>query len=546
MKRPRVLSALGVLVVSLLVATGAVALTSQHHLVRSPTPRWVKHVQRYRGGISDGVRATLGTRAAGVKTNASGSTLTTQKNPQVSVATTNVQANTDTEPALPQNETAVAYSVDDPATAVAASNDYIDGGLWIGTTHDGGATWENQFISSQFAATRDWCNGGDPSVVYSAKDHTFYASMLCFFRAHPESGVEVIQSTDGGDHWTGARFASTVVSNVAAKGPTIDDSVFYDKELLAVDNNATSSHYGRLYVTYIKFHLLGNGFSDYCPAQIAYTDDVDANDDGILSDTMWTRRAIVPDAPGANGLGESANQWATPVIDSSGGVNVAYAIEDCNTAIDRGLRFKRSTTGGSTWPNSPTVIDKAGQFADNPDPSDHLPNKNARIPISLSMGWNPASTTLALAYQNNVNAATSGADITVQTSSDNGTTWSDIQYVSVEADGTTPAPNDQFFPSIQADPGSAGWHVMFYDNRNDPDNTLIETFLAETSGAVWTNTDISTASWNPNLSFFSSGSFFGDYIQLAEAPGYEYPIWADGRNTPGPPKGQTDIFTVPN
>jgi hypothetical protein len=87
---------------------------------------------------------------------------------------------------------------------------------------------------------------------------------------------------------------------------------------------------------------------------------------------------------------------------------------------------------------------------------------------------------------------------------------------------------------------------MFYDNRNDAGNTRIETFLAERSGAGWANTDISTVAWNPNLAFFASGSFIGDYSGLAEAPGFEYPIWADGRNSLGPPKGQTDIFTVPN
>jgi hypothetical protein len=545
MTRRRVLPALSIIVAGSLVAAAATAATSQPHRVRSATPRWVKHVERYPGGISDGVRATLGTRGAGVKTTALGSTVATRSNRRVAASSSNVQANTDTVPALPQNETAVAYNLDDPSNAVAASNDYIDGGLWIGTTHDGGNTWQSQFLASQFPGTRDFCTGGDPTVVYSARDHTFYAAQLCFFRAHPESGVEVIQSTDGGDHWTGGRFSAVAVSNALPDG-SIDDSVFYDKELLAVDNSPSSNHYGRLYVTFIKFHLLSDGSSDYCPAQIAFTDNVDPDNNGILSDTAWTRKSINPDAPGAGGLGPSANQWATPVIDDNGSVDVAYAIEDCNTAIDRGLRFKRSTNGGASWPSNPKVIDQPGQFADNPDPADHLPNKNARIPISLSLAFNPVSNQLGLAYQNNVNAANSGADITFQSSSNNGNTWSNIQYVGVQADGTTPAPRDQFFPSIQADPGSDGWHVMFYDNRNDAGNTLIETFLAERSGAGWANTDISTVAWNPNLAFFASGSFIGDYSGLAEAPGFEYPIWADGRNSLGPPKGQTDIFTVPN
>ena len=60
------------------------------------------------------------------------------------------------------------------------------------------------------------------------------------------------------------------------------------------------------------------------------------------------------------------------------------------------------------------------------------------------------------------------------------------------------------------------------------------------TGAI---TNISTESWNPNQSFFDSGAFFGDYNGFAAAPGVMYPIWTDGRNTPGVPLGQTDIFT---
>ncbi|MDQ2983666.1 MAG: hypothetical protein M3R70_07055 [Actinomycetota bacterium] len=504
----------------------------------------MKHVERYSGGLSNGVRAEIGMRGAGVKTNAHGSVAPTSRNSE-GEGQSNVQANTDSSPALPQNETAVAHNIDHPANAVAASNDYIDGGLWIGTTHDGGSTWASQFLTPQFPSTRDYCTGGDPTVVYSKRNHTFYAAQLCFFRAHPESAIEVIQSTDGGDHWTGSRSSTAVITNRLPDG-SIDPSVFYDKELMAVDNHPSSPHYGRLYVSYTKFHLLPDGSSDYCPVQVGFTDKVDSNDDGILSDTAWTNVAVTPDTPGAAGLGESANQFSTPAIDDKGGVNIAYAIEDCNTASDRGLRFKRSTTGGASWPASPTVIDKPGQFADNPDPADHLPNKNARIPISPSLAFNGSSKQLGYVYQNNVNSASSGADITFQSSADYGASWSNIQYVSVKGNGTTPASNDQFFPWIQPNPRSSGWRVILYDNRNDPGNTLIETFMAKSKPGGWKNRDISSVAWNPNLAFFSSGSFIGDYNGLAVAPGYEYPVWADGRNSPGPPKGQTDIFTVPN
>ena len=83
---------------------------------------------------------------------------------------------------------------------------------------------------------------------------------------------------------------------------------------------------------------------------VGYADGLDPNGDGILTDAVWTNVPVVPDAPGAGGLGEGANQFSTPTVDDRGGVDVAYALEECNTSIDHGLRFKRSTTGGSTWP----------------------------------------------------------------------------------------------------------------------------------------------------------------------------------------------------
>jgi hypothetical protein len=544
MTQRRTLSGLGVVVAGFLIASAATtAISSQPHRVKSTKPLWVKHVERYPGGISNAVRATLGTAGAGVRTNARGSTVATRPNAKASASLKNIQMNTDTAPALPQNETQVAINEHNPSNAVAASNDYINGGLWIGTTHDGGNTWHSQFINPQVPETRDFCTGGDPTVVYSKRDRTFYAGTLCFFREHPRSGLHIIQSTDGGDHWTGGRYASVVVSNTLPDG-SVDDTVFYDKELLAMDNHPSSPHYGRLYMTYIKFHFAPDGSSDYCPVQIAFTDDVDADGDGILSDTAWARVSVNPDAPGAGGVGPSANQWATPVIDDQGGVNVAYAIEECNTALDPELKFKRSTDGGATWPATATTISKPGQFADNPNPADLLPNKNARLPISPSLAFNERSRQLGYVYQNNINSAASGADITFQSSSDYGATWSDIQYVSVQGDRTTPAGNDQYFPWIQAE--GRGWQVLFFDNRNDPANTLIETFLATSSRRGWRNANISTVAWNPNIAFFASGSFIGDYNGLAVAEDFAYPVWTDGRNSPGPPKGQADIFTVPN
>ena len=511
-------------VVILTLLTAMVGLAPGPGSSAGSPPLWVKHVQTFPGGISGGVRARL----SAIQGEAGSGGLAQQL-----VGGTDIQMNDDCDPPLPQNETSVAVNASDPMNAVAAANDYCGDGFWIGHTFDGGQTWASEFKDPKLS-TDARCFGSDPSVVYSSKDAAFYLSTLCYSPFDPSSEVQVWRSTDGGVTWTDSLEAAVAISNIADDG-SIDGSVFYDKELLAVDDNT-----GRLYLTFIKFHMVApSGRSDYCPVQLAYTDPGGASPE----DWSWSHTAVVPDAPGAKGLGPSANQWAMPIVDDTGALDVAYAIEDCNTAFDRAMYFTRSTNGGASF--TPRVrIDKAGQFADNPNRQDLLPAKHARIPLSPALAFDPTRDRLLFAYQNNINRATSGADISLQTSDDFGATWSDARTISVTASGDA-APRDQFFPWLAVDEVDGHVHAIWFDNRNHVGNKLIETFigLSTDGGETWTNVNISDVAWNPDKAFFSCGCFIGDYNGIAVGHPFLYPVWTDGRNSPGPPLGQTDIFT---
>jgi hypothetical protein len=146
-------------------------------------------------------------------------------------------------------------------------------------------------------------------------------------------------------------------------------------------------------------------------------------------------------------------------------------------------------------------------------------------------------------YQNNLHRGVSGADISLQTSDDFGATWSDARTISLTETGA-PAPRDQFFPWLSVDE-SGNVHAIWYDTRNDPAYRMIETFqaLSTDGGRTWNQTNISTAAWDPGQSFFTCGCFIGDYNAIAASDDVSYPAWTDGRNTPGRPLGQTDIFT---
>jgi hypothetical protein len=521
-------------VVTLIVAGAVLGVVGS---AQAATPRWVLHVERYPGGISAGVRAMASPQVAQARAlygagGLFGSAVS------AGLPLQNVQMNADSNPPLPQDETSVDYSRLNPMVAVAASNDYISGGVMVMRTMDGGRTWRSTRVNPEFGGSGDFCNGGDPSVVYSVRDHAFYVGQLCFFRALPFSEVQVYKSVNNGATWTPGRAASVVVSNFNYTKGTVNPSLAYDQEKLAVDNTPSSPHYGRLYVTYIKFHLLPNGFSDYCPVQAAHTDNVPTANPSLAT---WQRSPVVPDDPGGPGIGESANQSAIPQVQRNGALDITYALEDCNSGIDRHLRFQKSTNGGRSFLAHPVAIDHPGEFRDNPNPADLLAPTQFRAPLGPGFDVNKRTGTLAYVYQNNINRSRSGADISIQFSTDGGLRWSHARFLSVQ--NGHPAPRDQFFPAIDSNP-SGNWHVIWLDRRRDPKNTNIDTFQAD-SGNGWKNHRISTTSWNPNLAFFSCGCFIGDYNGLAAADPATYPTWTDGRNSAirRTGIGETDIFT---
>lgn len=506
------------------------------------TPRWVRHVQKYPGGISAGVRASLDPGLVKAKSAAAGRS---GLRPATITAGPNVLMNDDSYPKLPQNETAVAYSTANPLVAVAAANDYVSGGVVVMRTADGGRHWASTRVSPQFAPTRDFCSGGDPSVAYSRRDHVFFLSQLCFFRELAHSEVQVYLSKDNGRTWTPGRQAARAASTYDYATGTEDVTNFNDKEFIAVDNTPTSPHYGRLYVTYTKFHLLASGFSDYCPIQLAYTDYVPAFNPFL---TTFAHVAVSPDAPGGDGKGRSANQFSVPRVEKNGDLDISYVQENCNTSIDYHLLFQKSADGGTSFLKAPVQVDKPGQWADNPDPGDILAPTKFRAPETESLAYSPTTGTLTYVIANSNHKRSSGTNISYWRSHDGGLSWSNANTLSTSTT-TAPGPaarNDQFMPWVDATP-SGKLYAIWYDRRTDPANHDINTWQAASTddGKHWTTGRISTRSWNPDLGFFASGAFIGDYNAIAANDKAVYPVWTDGRNTDIGPTGigETDIFT---
>ena len=89
--------------------------------------------------------------------------------------------------------------------------------------------------------------------------------------------------------------------------------------------------------------------------------------------------------------------------------------------------------------------------------------------------------------------------------------------------------------------------MIWFDRRLDPANVRINTWQAVSTQrrASFSSARISTQDWDPNLGFFTSGAFIGDYNGLAASTDAVYAVWTDGRDNAIDQTGigETDIFT---
>jgi hypothetical protein len=128
------------LLVMVAVLGVAVALAAPNGSIATEgSPLWIKHIQKYSGGISNGVRQMVSVDAQRVGRPSKGPAVLARKH-RDDDHLRNVQMNDNSYPPLPQNETAVAYSTDDPFNAVAAANDYVSGSSGGRPTSAPGAT----------------------------------------------------------------------------------------------------------------------------------------------------------------------------------------------------------------------------------------------------------------------------------------------------------------------------------------------------------------------------------------------------------------------
>ncbi|WP_088317339.1 sialidase family protein [Kineosporia sp. R_H_3] len=355
-------------------------------------------------------------------------------------------------------------------------------GIAVSRSGDGGATWTTTNLpnltnnpSPDNPTPGIWDRVSDPVVTYDARHDVWMVSTLPLVGRSTTvgptaAGVYTSRSTDGGITWG----APVFVTGSNLQSP--------DKNWIVCDNTATSPFYGRCYT---EWDANGDGNRIY----------MSTSTDGGL--TWGPRRRPSNNATGIGGQ---------PVVQPNG--TVIVPIDNANETT---LRSFRSTNGGTSWSNATTITTishhtVAGGLRTGPLPSAEI----------------DASGRVFVAWQDcRFRAGCTANDIVFVTST-NGTTWSTVQRVPIDA---VTSGRDHFIPGLAVDRTTSGATTRlalayyFYPAASCTAATcqLSVGYVSSTNaGATWsaptTLAGPMSLSWLPAT---TQGPMVGDYISTS-------------------------------
>jgi hypothetical protein len=419
----------------------------------------------------------------------------------------------------PSAETHVAVNPQDPNNIVASSNDLNNPSqdVWLHyyTTKDGGRTWSD-------AAIPGYRGSGDPSmltgmgtscdpVVVFDNDNNVYFSGVGYNRHYAHVGratlIFVARSSDGGET---IDYVTQISNSWTRQGR------FHDKEWMAVDLNT-----GNVYVTWTNFVA------------------------GVTGNIMFSKstdnaRTFTYPMKIAEFTSDTDAQGSYVMVDKDGTIHVVW-----RDFSDDTIHYTKSTDEGGSWAPVKVIVEM------DPPPW-VLEGGTYRTPTMPTMAIDysdgPYSGSLYVTW---MDQRYGDSDILLTSSHDGGETWNDT-YVRVNND-TLGNGADQFFPAITCSP--QGYiHIMFYDKRYDPNQTLLGvTYAVSTDGGQNFSINLNVtdtlfdgekggkSNWSAITG--DDSAFIGDYLGIAATNETAYLTWADTRNA-SETDGNSDIYAA--
>ncbi len=449
--------------------------------------------------------------------------------------------NLDCDDPFPNNEPDIEVDPTNSQHMVASSNDYGSCCDQYYTTFDGGLTWSTGNMSIE----KPLKIGSDPVTVFDRRHGTTIHASLSFSVQHAagtqacDGDVLVSPSTDGGLTWL-----KPVVVEDGIGCDFSKTQLFDDKEWIVTDNNPSSPHYGRTYLTWSKFVSADGSYvsSAIWEAQ---------SDDGGFS---WSAPQEISGSNAALCTYQTAgpsgqcdeNQFSVPTVGPNGTVYVAFQNEQNQALWESGEVFEdqyllvKSTDGGNTW-SSPTFIvgleDGSTDYPFNVRGRQTLSGYQVRVNSAGNIVASPIDGKLYLVFADNRNGVhdtsspVTNIDVFVMSSSDGGSTWSAPLQVDAGA-------GDQWFPWVEVNPANGHIGILYHD-RGAANGALYTTAIAEGTPGSLVKATLSTAPSDPTHSIYfkahvpgcdACATFHGDYINVSYgSDGHANMTWTDMR-----------------
>jgi len=426
------------------------------------------------------------------------------------VALTRVRSDTFTNTSS-QHQTIVepdTYSFGSTTVAAVQMGRFFDGGasdIGFATTTNNGASWTGARLLgiTTFAGGGAYNRATDPSVAYDARHNVWLISSLALVDTpNGPTGKAVLtsRSTNGGLTW-----GSPV--NTAVAGATED----FDKNWIVCDNTSTSPFYGSCYTQFDDFGH-GNLLKMYY-----------SRDGGLT----WTAGRT----PRAGVIG------GQPVVLPNGNVVVPL-----DNAFETALGYTISTNGGAKFGQAFVITSIAA--ADDPGNirSGPLPSAEIAGDGKIYVVWEDCR------FRAGCPAAGTPNDLVYVTST-NGSTWSAVQRIPIDAVTSTV---DHFLPGVGVDRTTSGASTRvgvtyyFYPNTNCTPATCqlsVGYISSANGGSSWSSaTQLAgpmTMSWLPDT---SQGRMVGDYISTSfGSDGLAHPVFTVAKV---PTAGGSDCATA--
>jgi len=471
----------------------------------------------------------------------------------------NIRLNCDSNTS-PDNETPIVADPANPNHLLAGSNDYfitvkgsgiqerVPTGFF--TSFDGGHTWTDGQIPMGNGSSG---GNGDPSPAFDRKFGTAHMAQLAaaFPIKAPNAGhidVSVSTSYDGGLTW---KPPVTVDIGQASIGPSAN-GVFLDKEWLVADNNPSSPHYGRLYVSYDKLEFSKGAFLR-SPVMLSYSDNAGKS---------WSRPVEIS---GSNPTYCTANQGpAGPAgacdesffsysgVEPNGDVVIGFMNQQHEAAWEEPNEFEdqimtvTSHDGGVHWSNPVHVADMEDGGLESIKFTDYPANVDGRatqtgfqfrtgswggLTVDPITGKDYAVWTDNSDGAHDVANPVTDTNVFMSVSSDEGATWSAPIRV-------TSGPTDKWFPFPAARGGKVG--VAYQEEAVDGSGTYVTNLATSTNdGGSWSYQTVSNAVSDADHSVWfqahasdcaTCSRFIGDYIGLTfDTLGRADITWTDMR-----------------